>query len=196
LQDFRKLTFILLVRRVVQSFINSSPTNGFASTPFLSDVLITIPTLVLSTLALGLGLFRPARYVGHIFLNMAGGVAFVLQLMLFREGLLIPIRQVVWGLIGLAVILGLLLGVGRQRFGVVSCSFPNPPMVDADSVLSSPSQLSMSSMAASFLLSLGVDLIVNRQQGMSFGLRVIFDTNDAHKSVSRRVASPVAFNRR
>ena len=53
---------------------------------------------------------------------MAGGVAFVLQLMLFREGLLVPIREVIWGLIGLSAILGLVLGVGRQRIGVVSRS--------------------------------------------------------------------------
>ncbi|KAL7417698.1 hypothetical protein BDY24DRAFT_99545 [Mrakia frigida] len=143
------------------SFVNSSPTNGFASTPFLSDVLITIPTLVLSALALGLGLFRPARYVGHNLLCLAGGIAFVLQLMLFREGLLIPIREVIWGLVGLAAILGLVLGVWRQRVGV----------------------LSMSSMAGSFLLSLGVDLIINKQQGMSFGLRVIFDDNSAHETL-------------
>lgn len=42
----------------------------------------------------------------------------------------------------------------------------------------------MSSMSASFLLSLGVDLTVNKQRGMSLGLRIIFDTNDAHESVS------------
>ena len=47
-------------------------------------------------------------------------IALVLQAMLFKEGLLVPIVQVVWGLVGLATVLGVLAGLWWQRLAEVS----------------------------------------------------------------------------
>lgn len=102
------------------SFINSAPTNGFGKTPMLNDIVMSIPILGITALAFAGGFFRPARWVGHLLLCSSGMIALVLQAMLFKEGLLVPIVQVVWGLVGLATVLGVLAGLWWQRLAVVS----------------------------------------------------------------------------
>ena len=44
----------------------------------------------------------------------------ILQVMLFKEGQLVPVVQVVWGLVGLATVMGVLAGLWWQRVAVVS----------------------------------------------------------------------------
>ncbi len=41
-----------------------------------------------------------------------------------------------------------------------------------------------SSAVGTFLSALGIDLLINRQAGMSFGLRFLFDRNSTHMVVS------------
>lgn len=88
----------------------------------VNDIVMTIPILLVSALALGLGFFRPARWVGHLLLCSCGGIALVLQVMLFHEGLLIPVLPVIWGLVGLMTVLGVLAGLWWQRIAIVSRS--------------------------------------------------------------------------
>jgi hypothetical protein len=48
-------------------------------------------------------------------------------------------------------------------------------------------QIIASSLSGGFLLSLSVDLIVNKDMGISYGLRTILDVNSSHSSVSARL---------
>lgn len=105
------------------ALVNSTPSSGFSSTPLDSDLAIALPTLILSLSALSLGWLRAFTYIGHLLLTTAAGVALVLQVVLFKEALVVPSLQGVLALMGAGGLGGLFVGIWKQRVGVVSLRF-------------------------------------------------------------------------
>lgn len=69
--------------------------------------------------ALALGWLHAFRYIGHLLLCAAAGVALVLHAVLFKQGLLVESLVGTWVLMG-GVGFGLLVvGIWQQRLGVV-----------------------------------------------------------------------------
>ncbi|KAK7036524.1 hypothetical protein VNI00_011721 [Paramarasmius palmivorus] len=127
----------------------------------ISDLLLTLIVVGFSFLGFVFGVFKFARIGGMTGIAVAGGVAFGVRIELLKEGLLISsedLYAVNWAIpsvFGLAM--GLLL-VRHQRAALLfGCSS-----------------------VGTFLVFLGLDLLLNKQSGLSRGLRFLFDRNSNH----------------
>ncbi|KAI0629431.1 hypothetical protein C8Q77DRAFT_1065136 [Trametes polyzona] len=134
------------------AFINTVDAEG------LSDLVLTIITLAAFAFGFFIGLFNIGRMAGIWLLGVLAGFSIGIRIILLRPGLLIPKYEANWFVLALFMIIGLATIVFRQRFGlVVSCAA-----------------------VGTFLVFLGVDLVLNKQSGMSAGLRYLFDRNSSH----------------
>ncbi|TRM68968.1 hypothetical protein BD626DRAFT_3528 [Schizophyllum amplum] len=137
------------------AFINAINEDG------LPDLVLTAIVGGFFVLGFILGVFEVGRIGGIALIGLAGGLAFGVRVAIIKEGLLFPVdtlfalNWVVCAIFGVAN--GLLI-LWRQRAGLV---------------------LGCASIGA-FLVSLGVDLIMNKQDGISRGLRLLFDQNASH----------------
>jgi len=124
----------------------------------ISDMLLSVIVIAFFALGFILGLFEIGRLAGLTLLGITGGLAFGIRIMLLKSDLLIPVYFANWLVIALFGAVGGLLIVYRQRAAIT---------------LSSAS-------AGTFLVFLALDLALNKQNGMSRGLRFLFDRNSSH----------------
>jgi hypothetical protein len=124
----------------------------------ISDIILTAVILVIFVFGFILGLFEIGRLSGIALLGIIGGLAFGIRIILLRDNLLVPLFFVNWLVIAAFGAIGGLLIIFKQRVGIT---------------------LGSASVGA-FLFLLGIELAVNKQSGMSRGLRFLFDRNDAH----------------
>jgi len=145
------------------AIINTESSNS------ISDLLLTAIVMAFFFLGFMLGVFEFARLGAIAALGIAGGVAIGVRLTLIRAGLLIQGSSLFvlnWVIIVIFGAAGGLVLIWRQRLGLlVACAS-----------------------AGTFLTFLGVDLLLNKQIGMSSGLRLLFDRNEAH--VAAFVSNP------
>ncbi|KAI0645163.1 hypothetical protein C8Q79DRAFT_912487 [Trametes meyenii] len=134
------------------AFVNTVSAEG------LSDLVLTVIAVGAFVVGFLIGVLNIGRLVGILLLGGLGGASFGVRIILLRPGLLIPLYVGNWLVITVFIILGLGAIVYRQRFGLVSSC----------------------AAVGTFLVGLGVDLILNKQSGMSIGLRFLFDRNSAH----------------
>jgi len=134
------------------AFVNTVNSSG------ISDLVLTCIVMGAFVVGFILGVFDFGRKIGIFMLGMSGGFSIGVRIALFRPGLLIPVYGVNWLFPILFAAAGFVLAVAKQRAGIVIGS----------------------ASAGTFLTALGIDLIINRQNGMSFGLRFLFDRNDVH----------------
>ena len=119
------------------------------------------------------------RYTGA-----TGGTSLMMRVVIFKKDLLIPIYPVNFVLLGVGAIVGVALIVRKRRVMVVRSTYTRmrTRVVPLTNV-----QILATSLISTFLLGLGVDLILNikapPQQGMSRGLRLLMDRNGAHLAV-------------
>ncbi|KAF7295990.1 SET domain-containing protein [Mycena kentingensis (nom. inval.)] len=127
----------------------------------LGDIFLTAIVLVIFALGFGIGVFEFARLGGITAVGLAGGAAFGLRIVLLQEGLLISSTQLYalnWLIVGVCAGAAGLSLIWFQRFGLLfGCAS-----------------------IGTFLLGLGVDLFMQKQAGLSLGLRFLFDRNDSH----------------
>lgn len=146
------------------------------------DFLVFLLVLLLFGVGLGVGFLTVDYAIGSVMLGAVGGLSVGMRIVLLREGLLVPLFFVNWIIVGLFGLLGSIVVVTKERMGVVriclSLSYTTP---GADLILIQ--QIIGSSSAGTFLIGLGVDLFLNRQSGMSRGLRFLFDRNSNHLAV-------------
>ncbi|EKM53362.1 uncharacterized protein PHACADRAFT_125005 [Phanerochaete carnosa HHB-10118-sp] len=128
-----------------------------------ADGILDLWLMVLPVAAFGcgfvLGLFEFGRIAGIAVLGALGGLSLGVRIVLFRPGLLFP--HPYWANWVVTMVLGaifLILVIAKQKAGIT---------------------LSAAALGT-FLTALGVDLVVNKQSGMSMGLRYFFDRNAAH----------------
>ncbi|KAH9935231.1 uncharacterized protein BXZ73DRAFT_45633 [Epithele typhae] len=124
-----------------------------------------LPDLVLAIIVLGAfgvsfiaGVLPFGRWAGIILVGALGGMSIGFRVVLLRPGLLIPTYVLNWLVIVAFSILGLAGILVKQRVGVT---------INTAAI-------------GSFLIALGVDLIIQKQDGLSFGLRFLLDRNDSH----------------
>ncbi|KIP03713.1 hypothetical protein PHLGIDRAFT_94401, partial [Phlebiopsis gigantea 11061_1 CR5-6] len=135
------------------SFVNALSAGG------ISDVLLMILCMGAFVCGFVIGVFNFARAIGIAALAALGGLSVGVRIILLRPGLLIPDPfWPNWLIIAVLGAVTLLLAIFRQRASIVICS----------------------AAVGTFLTFLGIDLIINKQAGMSMGLRHLFDTNSAH----------------
>ncbi|KAI0067587.1 hypothetical protein BV25DRAFT_835860 [Artomyces pyxidatus] len=135
------------------AFINS------VSTPGIPDLTLTIIVFGFMLGGFLLGLFPFVRIYAITLLGLAGGFAIGVRLPILKENLLFTgTYSLNWIPATLLAVAGGIFVTLKQRAGIlVGCAS-----------------------TGTFLLGLGVDLIVNKQSGMSRGLRVLFDRNSSH----------------
>ncbi|EPQ55285.1 hypothetical protein GLOTRDRAFT_76646 [Gloeophyllum trabeum ATCC 11539] len=126
--------------------------------PDISDEAITLIVFGMYAGGFSLGFFDFARIAGITLLGLGGGAATGIRLALLRANLLIPVFFVNWMVVALTGVIGGLLVITKQRVAITLCS----------------------ASSGTFLTALGVDLLLNKQTGMSRGLRFLFDRNSAH----------------
>jgi len=135
--------------------INSVSASGVA------DIFLTAIIIVFFCLGFALGVFEIARLGGITTIGMAGGIAFGIRIVLLRAGLLVSSTQLYainWVIVGVCGAAGGLSLIWFQRYGLLfGCAS-----------------------IGTFLVALGIDLIMTKQEGMSAGLRFLFDRNGSH----------------
>ncbi|OAX42816.1 hypothetical protein K503DRAFT_796862 [Rhizopogon vinicolor AM-OR11-026] len=127
----------------------------------ISDIILTVLVLALFALGFLFGLLEVGRMAGVLHLGIQGGLAVGIRIVLLRSRLLVPDATaffVNWLLIGFCGLTCAILVVWKQRVGL----------------------LLGSASVGTFLCSLGTDLVVNQQSGMSRGLRYLIDRNRYH----------------
>lgn len=145
----------------------------------LSDLVLTIIVLAAFGVGFFIGLLNLGRVAGIWMLGILGGMSIGIRIVLLRDGLLIPKYAANWFIVGILMIIGLGVTVFRQRFGLVGARLTSASLVLTESV-----KVSSCAAVGSFLVALGIDLILNKQSGMSTGLRFLFDRNSSHFLVS------------
>ncbi|KAJ7198575.1 hypothetical protein GGX14DRAFT_666096 [Mycena pura] len=124
----------------------------------LADIFLTAIILVFFAFGCALGAFEFARLGGITAIGLAGGVAFGIRIVLLRAGLLVPLYAANWVVVAVCGAAGGLALIWFQRYGLLfGCAS-----------------------IGTFLVALGVDLVLQKQDGMSLGLRFLFDRNDSH----------------
>ncbi|KAJ7496736.1 hypothetical protein FB451DRAFT_1359295 [Mycena latifolia] len=127
----------------------------------IPDLFLDAIIIVFFCFGFALGLFEVARLGGITMVGMAGGVAFGIRLVLLRPGLLISSTQfyaINWVIVAACGGAAGLSLIWFQRYGLLfGCAS-----------------------IGTFLTALGVDLIMTKQEGMSLGLRFLFDRNGSH----------------
>jgi hypothetical protein len=164
------------------AIINS---DSSASVP---DIFITLTVLIFFVLGFVLGMLNIVLIPGITLLGVSGGLALGVRIAVVREGFLIQGERfffVNWLMVALLGLAGGLTVVWNRRVGIVSVSI--------DAILSvaqhyrpffGEPQIIGSASAGTFLAFLGVDLLINKQSGMSRGLRFLFDRNAFHTIAS------------
>jgi len=124
----------------------------------MSDLVLTL--IALSFLVLGSfgGLFESSGLAGLTALSILGGMSVGMRIVLLREGLLLHTISLNWIIIIVLAVVGFVVTLFRRQIGIaLSCAF-----------------------TGTFFLALGADLAVNRQSGVSRGLRHLLDGNKTH----------------
>ncbi|KAK0493036.1 hypothetical protein EDD18DRAFT_428691 [Armillaria luteobubalina] len=135
------------------AMINSINNDG------VSDIVLTSITLGFIFLGCCLGAFEFARIGGIILIVLNGGLAFGIRIVLLKEGLVGGSSlHTNWAIVIVFPILAGLSMIWKQR----------PPLLFGCASV------------GLFLTALAIDLIINKQDGMSRGLRYLFDRNTAH----------------
>ncbi|KAG6871791.1 hypothetical protein C0995_016592 [Termitomyces sp. Mi166 len=129
----------------------------------LPDAVLTAIVVGFFVVGFVFGLFEIGRVAGMSLLSITGGLAFGARVVILRPGLLMPdvnLFFVNWVVVALFGALGgaVIVSQKTQRAGI---------LVGSASV-------------GTFFIALGVDVILNRQSGMSRGLRFLFDRNASH----------------
>jgi hypothetical protein len=155
---------------------------------------VGVPDIVLTTIVLGLfgvgftiGIFKYARVAGILFLAIEGGISIGLRVVLTRPNLLIPnanLYALNWLIIAAFGVAGGLSLVLNRRVAIVCCL----TAIFVLYCLMILVQLGACTSTGTFLLALGADLILERQSGISRGLRFFMDKNDNHAAVSPKVS--------
>ncbi|KZT22480.1 hypothetical protein NEOLEDRAFT_1137936 [Neolentinus lepideus HHB14362 ss-1] len=126
--------------------------------PDIGDVALTLIVLGMYAGGFMLGLFSFARTGCIALLCLEGGAAVGIRAVIMKDDLLISTYVVNWVLVVLTIVASGLLSLFKQRIAIL---------------------LSVAS-CGTFLTGLGIDLILHKQDGMSRGLRFLFDRNSAH----------------
>ncbi|KAL0955701.1 hypothetical protein HGRIS_001922 [Hohenbuehelia grisea] len=137
------------------AFVNTVSAAG------IPDLLLTGLTIAAFCIGFIIGLFKFGRLAGIACLGVAGGLAMGIRLILLKDNLLISAMNVFalnWVIIAFLGAAGGLTMIWWQRAGIT---------IGSASV-------------GTFLIGLGIDLMVNKQAGMSRGLRYLFDRNIVH----------------
>jgi len=124
-----------------------------------------IPDIVLAAIIFGLfffgcllGLFEVGRIAGIFTMGLVGGMAFGIRVVLLKSDLLVPVYFVNWVIVAAFGIAGGSVVIWKQRVGLTIGT----------------------ASAGTFLVSLGLDLALSKQTGISRGLRFFFDRNSSH----------------
>ncbi|EPT00405.1 hypothetical protein FOMPIDRAFT_1049725 [Fomitopsis schrenkii] len=134
------------------AFINTEPAND------LPELVITLIPMLLFFPGFAFGLYEYGRLAGVILICIASGFSWGVRICMFAPNLAV---KELWGswLIGTA-------------FALVNvCLIPHWERIAV--AIGSAS-------VGTFFVALGIDLFVNKQSGMSFGLRYAFDRNMYH----------------
>lgn len=135
--------------------------NNTISAPGLSDILITLISIGFFGLGFALGVFEFARLGAIVLLSLSGGVAFGTRIVLIKQGLLVSNDNLYAANLAIIAVFGGAAGLSliwAQRASILlACAS-----------------------VGTFLTTLGFDLIINKQAGLSRGLRFLFDRNDSH----------------
>jgi len=135
--------------------------NNTVNAPGLSDMLITLISIGFFGLGFAIGVFEFARLGAIVLLSLSGGVAFGARVILIKHGLLFSDDDLYAVNLAIIAVFGVAAGsslIWAQRIGILfACAS-----------------------IGSFLIALGIDLILNKQDGLSRGLRFLFDRNDSH----------------
>ncbi|KAG6877661.1 hypothetical protein C0993_005286 [Termitomyces sp. T159_Od127] len=139
------------------ALVNTINNNG------LPDAVLTAIVLGFFVVGFVFGLFEIGRIAGISLLGIIGGLAFGARAVIIRPALLIPNVNLFfanWMVVTLFGVLGgaIIVSQKTQRAGI---------LIGSASV-------------GTFFIALGVDFILNRQSGMSRGLRFLFDRNASH----------------
>ncbi|CCM05218.1 uncharacterized protein FIBRA_07428 [Fibroporia radiculosa] len=134
------------------AFINTEPADAF------SDWVLTLVPVCIFVPGFLFGLFNYGRLAGVILIAIASGFSWGVRICLFRPDLLIHQVWGNWVFSAAFALLNLLFVPHFERLAVAFAS----------------------ASVGSFFLALGVDLLVNKQSGLSLGLRYLCDTNPSH----------------
>ncbi|KAI0741051.1 hypothetical protein C8Q76DRAFT_209992 [Earliella scabrosa] len=135
------------------AFVNTVSADG------LSDIVLTVISMGGFLVGLALGALDFGKWAGILMIGLLGGFSVGVRIVLLRPGLLIPSPYAInWLILVPFIVAGLAAVLVRQRLGLVSCC----------------------AAVGTFLVGLGIDLIIEKQSGMSFALRFLFDRNDSH----------------
>ncbi|KAH8103265.1 hypothetical protein BXZ70DRAFT_713552 [Cristinia sonorae] len=124
----------------------------------ISDVLLTGIAMGAFVLGFIMGALSIGRLAGITLLGITGGLSIGVRIVLLRPGLLIPTYGYNWIIVTIPGVVGFLLVILRQRMAITSGS----------------------ASVGTFLVGLAIDLSINKQKGMSQGLRFLFDRNRSH----------------
>lgn len=144
---------------------------SFANTmgaPGVPDVALTLICVGFFVVGFILGCFEIGKVAGMVSLGISGGLSIGIRLMLFRSGLLIPVGDDGYGI---GYVLGWVMIPVLGVFGglwIALAKYQRSGLLFACTA------------TGSFLVALGVDLILNKQSGMSRGLIFLFDRNSSH----------------
>jgi len=143
------------------AFVNTVPASG------IPDIVLALIIIAFFFFGFVIGLFEFARVAGITFLGITGGLAVGIRIMIIKENLLFSSKVlsrtddlfgVTWAIIAVFGLAGGLVMLRWQRAGI---------MFGSASV-------------GTFLAFLSIDLLLNRQSGMSRGLRYLMDRNISH----------------
>ncbi|KAJ7188895.1 hypothetical protein C8R46DRAFT_1056101 [Mycena filopes] len=140
----------------------------------IADIFLTSIILVLFFCGFALGVFEIARLGGITAVGLAGGAAFGVRIVLLRAGLLISSTE----LYALNLVI---VGICGIAGGLSLIWFQRPALLFGCASI------------GTFLTALGLDLILAKQDGMSAGLRFLFDRNDNHVAflLTNEYAAPI-----
>ena len=134
------------------------------------------------TVGASIGFLDLGKTTGIALLSILGGLSIGIRTVLFRSGLLVGPFFINWIIVTVAGIVGGILVLFMRRIGIVSYFMLSIQLL---AITYKPiTKLIGSAATGTFLVSLGIDLILNKQSGMSRGLRTLFDQNTSHIAVS------------
>ncbi|RPD57677.1 hypothetical protein L226DRAFT_165779 [Lentinus tigrinus ALCF2SS1-7] len=134
------------------AFVNTVSADG------LSDIVLTVIGMGGFLVGFICGVLDFGRWAGILLIGFLGGLSVGIRVVLLRPGLLIPTYIVNWLVLVPFMLIGIFSVLLKQRLGIISCC----------------------AAIGSFLVALGVDLILEKQSGWSFALRFMFDRNNSH----------------
>ncbi|CAE6395820.1 unnamed protein product [Rhizoctonia solani] len=146
------------------ALINTISESGLASSQSMSDMLILLITGAAFLVGMIGGAFRLLVLPAMAATCALGGSSIAVRGVILRPGLLVPPGQTQQ----LAFVNIVIVAVGALAGGLSVIFKQRESMIFSTSCV------------GSFLIALAVDLLVNGQDGMSRGLRFLFDMNDNH----------------